>query len=401
MPISFKTGRGFLFWRRALSSALISGLLWSAPGGVFLPMRRASAAGPDALVRCDPATPSSPYNTDVAVNIYVEDVVDLYAADTRLTFDTSMAQVVDAEDGMAGVQIEPLNSFLVPGWVVRQEADNTAGTLWYAATQFNPTPPANGSGPLAQVTFHPLSYGSFNLNFTYVKLATRDGAPITSTTQGCLVNFTTPLPTTTGLVPDNALANSGAFDLTVNGTNFIDGSEVYWKGVARPTTYISSTQVLASIPATDLETAGPISVTVVNPLPGGGASNPQTFTVNTHAHFTEAAYSAGEAAGAAPVDVVLDAPSTLTVTVAVTATGGTATLADYGVVSETLIFAPGTVTQTVNISLTDDALDELDETVLLGLSAPANVLLGTLVSATLTIVDDDISYRIYLPTIWR
>ena len=41
-----------------------------------------------------------------------------------------------------------------------REANNAAGTIWYAATQMNPTPSANGSGALARFTLHPLTYGS-------------------------------------------------------------------------------------------------------------------------------------------------------------------------------------------------------------------------------------------------
>ena len=287
------------------------------------------------------------------------------------------------------MQIEVLDDLIEPGFILRQTADNTTGAIWYAVTQGNPAPPVSGSGALARVTLHPLTYGSFTLAITSTTLSTINGEYITATAQSCVVNFTTPLPTTTSISPTNALANSNAFTLTVNGTNFINGSGVYWGGALRPTTYVSSTQVLASIPAGDLTTAGPVDVTVVNPLPGGGTSNAQTFTVNTLAHFSNATYSALESAGAAPIDVVLDAPSTLTVTVEVSSTHGTASLADYGAISETLTFPAGTITQTVNVSLTADGLDELDETVLLDLSQPASVLLGSPSSATLTITDTD------------
>jgi hypothetical protein len=390
MPCSYLSKSWLSRWRRLTCLTAIAALLWASAGGlVLLPTRTAAAAGPDALVRCNPADPSSAYTSDVEVEIYVEGVADLYGADAQLAFDTSLAQVVDAHAGLAGVQIDPLNAFMSADWVVRQGADNTAGTIWYGATQTNPTPPANGSGALARFTLHPLTYGSFTMSFTSAELATRDGEVITSTTQSCLVSFTTPLPTTTSLSPNNALANSSAFTLTVNGTNFIDGSVVYWGGAARPTTFVNGTQLQASIPATDLETAGPVSVTVVNPEPGGGESNPQTFTVNTHAHFSDAAYSEGESAGSAEVPVVLEAPSTITVTVEVSSTDGSATLADYGAVTETVTFAPGVVTQTVAVGLTADTLDEVDETVLLALGQPGNVLLGAPNSATLTILDDD------------
>ncbi len=95
-----------------------------------------------------------------------------------------------------------------------------------------------------------------------------------------------PTPTTTSLSPSTALAGDVAFTLTVNGTNFVSNSTVEWNGAARATTYVSATQVTASIPATDVASAGTVNVTVLNPAPGGGASNAQTFTITNPAPTT-------------------------------------------------------------------------------------------------------------------
>ncbi len=92
-----------------------------------------------------------------------------------------------------------------------------------------------------------------------------------------------PVPTLAGLAPSTAVEWGGDFTLTVNGTNFIDGSVVRWNGSDRPTTYVSATQVTASIPAADLVTPGTATVTVFNPAPGGGASNGAAFTISVPA----------------------------------------------------------------------------------------------------------------------
>jgi hypothetical protein len=89
-----------------------------------------------------------------------------------------------------------------------------------------------------------------------------------------------PVPTTTSLSPSSATAGGVTFTLTVNGTNFVNGSTVRWDGSDRTTTYVGSTQLTASIPAADIATAGTASVTVFNGTPGGGTSNAQTFTIN-------------------------------------------------------------------------------------------------------------------------
>ncbi|NOT54591.1 MAG: hypothetical protein HOP18_08305 [Deltaproteobacteria bacterium] len=88
-----------------------------------------------------------------------------------------------------------------------------------------------------------------------------------------------PVPTTTTLSPTTVTAGSAAFTLTVTGTNFIRNSVVRWNGADRATTYRSATQVTASITAADILSAGTAVVTVFNPAPGGGTSNPQMFTV--------------------------------------------------------------------------------------------------------------------------
>ncbi len=93
------------------------------------------------------------------------------------------------------------------------------------------------------------------------------------------INVVNPAPTITTISPNSAAQNSQAFLLTVNGTNFVPGATVQWNGANRLTTFVSSTQLRAQIPASDLTTVGTPSVTVVNPAPGGGASNAVTFTI--------------------------------------------------------------------------------------------------------------------------
>jgi hypothetical protein len=81
------------------------------------------------------------------------------------------------------------------------------------------------------------------------------------------------------LVPAQKTPGSAAFTLTVNGTGFVSGATVNWNGNARTTTFVSSSQVTATINAADVATAGSVLVTVSNPAPGGGSSNPANFQV--------------------------------------------------------------------------------------------------------------------------
>jgi trimeric autotransporter adhesin len=90
-----------------------------------------------------------------------------------------------------------------------------------------------------------------------------------------------PVPTVTSLIPPSTSAGGAAFTLTVNGTGFVAGvSTAVWNGQQRTTTFVSASQLTASITATDVASAGTDSVTVVNPSPGGGSSNSIAFFVD-------------------------------------------------------------------------------------------------------------------------
>jgi trimeric autotransporter adhesin len=88
-----------------------------------------------------------------------------------------------------------------------------------------------------------------------------------------------PVPAITSLAPGGATAGGSTFSLSVTGSNFLPCSVVQWNGAARVTTYLSATQVQASILATDIASAATISVTVFNPAPAGGTSNALSFAV--------------------------------------------------------------------------------------------------------------------------
>jgi hypothetical protein len=109
------------------------------------------------------------------------------------------------------------------------------------------------------------------------------------------------------LVPGSAVPGGPAFTLAVNGFGFTVHSVVDWNGAARATSFVSSSQLTASILAADIAAAGTASVTVVNPAPGGGASNVVFFPVaapRTAAAFsTLSTYPANNDWGLAAADV--------------------------------------------------------------------------------------------------
>jgi hypothetical protein len=85
------------------------------------------------------------------------------------------------------------------------------------------------------------------------------------------------------LVPMTLPPGGSSFTLTVNGTGFVSGSVVDWNGAPLATTFVSGSQLTASVPASEIASAGTASVTVVSPTPGGGKSNVQYFDISSPA----------------------------------------------------------------------------------------------------------------------
>ncbi len=98
-----------------------------------------------------------------------------------------------------------------------------------------------------------------------------------SLSQGVNFGLDNPKPTLTSLSPPNLMAGAAPFTLTVNGSGFVGGVTVQWNGSTRPTQFMSSTQLTAAIPATDVTSEGTAQVTAVNPAPNAGPSAPTAF----------------------------------------------------------------------------------------------------------------------------
>jgi hypothetical protein len=89
------------------------------------------------------------------------------------------------------------------------------------------------------------------------------------------------IPTLTALAPSSATVGASSVSLVVFGSNFENGATVQWNGTVLSTSWVSATQLTATIPASDIASAGTAKVTVANPRPGGGTSTAQIFTIST------------------------------------------------------------------------------------------------------------------------
>jgi hypothetical protein len=115
--------------------------------------------------------------------------------------------------------------------------------------------------------------------FPFTVKVTDQGVPSRSQTRNLSLTVLNQVPTSTLLSPNFVAIGDPSFDLVVNGSDFVTTSVVIWNGADRPTTYVSSTQLIASIPASDLSTSGTAGVAVRTPPPHGGLSNSLVFDI--------------------------------------------------------------------------------------------------------------------------
>ncbi len=176
----------------------------------------------------------------------------------------------------------PTISSLNPGSAT---AGGAGFVLTITGSGFNPTSTINWNGNAIPTTY--LDSTQLNADIPASLIAASGTIPVTVTTtssgtssaQNFLVNA--PLPIVTGINPTTIYAGSGDTTLTVNGSNFLPNSIVQFAGTSRTAVFISRTQLTASLAAADLASAGTPSITVVNPAPQGGTSNPLQLNIIT------------------------------------------------------------------------------------------------------------------------
>jgi len=78
------------------------------------------------------------------------------------------------------------------------------------------------------------------------------------------------VPTVTGISPSTAAVDGAGFTITVNGTNFSNGySTVTWGGTPLTTTYVSSTQLTATVPASNIARTASASTATIGVTSSG------------------------------------------------------------------------------------------------------------------------------------
>ena len=126
-------------WRVGISAILILGTACAPPGPVVTVERSAS---------------SLQVNNTERVAVTVENIADLTAFETHLSFDANVLEVMEMDDG----------GFIAADFIAQNIFDNAGGTIDYAVAQID-HPPANGSGTLFEIVFRAKAPGKSTIRF--------------------------------------------------------------------------------------------------------------------------------------------------------------------------------------------------------------------------------------------
>jgi uncharacterized repeat protein (TIGR01451 family) len=138
----------------------------------------------------------------------------------------------------------------------------------------------SGGSATIQITVTPLSAGTLT-NTATVSAPQGDPNPADNTAVSTTVitgsNYN-PAPSLTSISPDFVPAGSGSLTLTINGAGFVSGSTVQLNSNALPTTFVSASQLSATVSASNVASMGWSWISVTNSTPGGGTSSSLPLT---------------------------------------------------------------------------------------------------------------------------
>jgi hypothetical protein len=272
-------------------------LIQNTAGAVLLPGSGHNIVGQDPLLgplgnyggptQTMPLLPGSPA-IDAGSNAFAVD----YSTYQPLTTDQrGLARVANGRVDIGAVEMQASTTAIASSTnlaIFGQPVILTATV--HASGPGLPTPSGtvtffDGSTPLGTATLDKSGQASFTTaalsagSHTITANFSGDFVFAVSTSTSLTLMVNNPVPVTTGLSQTSANEGGAGFTLTVAGSGFVPSSVVNWNGTPLATTFVSATQLGASVSAAFLAEEGAALVNVFTPAPGGGASNAQSFTV--------------------------------------------------------------------------------------------------------------------------
>jgi len=174
------------------------------------------------------------------------------------------SQTIALTGGTAPFQWEVYNGAIITGWRVGGavpdglKLDPKTGVI-------SGTPTGAGTWYFEAMVTDAAEIVSYNALSIQIKSTAPPGNPVPFLNQP--------------LMPTAVSPGSSQFTLSVSGAGFVSGATVNFNRLPLATTFVDNEHLTAAVPAGDVANAGTTAVTVVNPGPGGGASNVVDFQV--------------------------------------------------------------------------------------------------------------------------
>ena len=137
---------------------------------------------------------------------------------------------------------------------VVQVAGTAETTTYVNASQLTATVPASQIAKGAQLS-----------------VAVANGT-VSSSSSSVSLEVDNPVPSIASISPTSETAGTSSAMVAITGTGFDPSTVINVNGTSRTTTFTSATQVGVTLTSADLTAAGSLSLTAVNPTPGGGTS---------------------------------------------------------------------------------------------------------------------------------
>ena len=218
-----------------------------------------------AIAPFQPSLTSTP--PDFRITAVPSSPMSLQITPSQLTFPISSVGVASSPQS---VTIQNITGSTVTLSSLTLSGANAAD---FTSTNNCTAPLAPGASCNAQVTITPSAAGS---RIGYLNIAS--DAP--ASPQFVTLTINNPIPSISSFgLPFVPAGSTTPLNLLVVGSNFLPSSIVQVNGSNRLTGYLNSSYLEVQLTVADQATAGSLSITVVNPTPGGGTSAPATFTV--------------------------------------------------------------------------------------------------------------------------
>ena len=167
-------------------------------------------------------------------------------------------------------------------------AGGNAFTLTVNGNNFAVNDPVTWNGSVRATTFQNQNQVTAAISATDIALAGSGSVAVNTpnlVTASPSINFpitggNNVTPGISSVSPSSTAAGGADLELTVSGSGFVTTSSVEFGGVPVATAFMSSSGMVALIPAADIASSGTVNVGVTNPAPGGGTSSTVPFKIN-------------------------------------------------------------------------------------------------------------------------